>query len=284
MDAAAVIPYTRHAVSFAGGPPRTVDVWTPPAAAEPLTVLYMHDGQNLFDPAQSYAGVTWGVAETLTRLLQAGRIPPAMVVGIHNVPNRMGEYMPARAVTRTAEARRLVQQDIDGWRAEVRKTDPDLATWTEPAFTADDYLRFIVHDLKPFIDSTYPTRPGPAHTLIIGSSMGGLISAYAFCEYPDVFGRAGCLSTAWPVGGGVAVPWLEEALPAPHGRRIYFDYGTEGLDADYEPFQQRADAALHAAGYRPGVDCLTRKFPGHPHHESAWAERLPIPLEFLLAP
>ncbi|TAK12808.1 MAG: alpha/beta hydrolase [Anaerolineae bacterium] len=283
MDAAAVIPYTRHAIATGVGQPRTVDVWLPPVAG-PYSVLYMQDGQNLFDPAQSYSGVTWGVAETVTRLTAQGRIPPAMVVGIHNVPNRMGEYMPAKAVTRTPESRRLVQKDIDGWRAEVRKTDPDLATWVEPRFTADDYLRFLVHELKPFIDSTYATLPAPAHTALVGSSMGGLISAYGFCEYPQVFGRAGCLSTAWTVGNGVAVSWFAEALPAPQGRRIYFDYGTEGLDADYEPFQARADAALHAAGYRAGVDCLTRKFPGHLHHESAWAERLHVPLEFLLAP
>jgi len=116
----------------------------------------------------------------------------------------------------------------------------------------------------------------------MGSSMGGLISAYALCEYPDVFGRAGCVSTHWPAGDGCVVDYLGQHLPRPGTHRLYFDYGTATLDATYEPFQQRADAVLKAAGYTAGRDWITRKFPGAEHSEKSWRERVDQPLSFLL--
>ncbi len=263
--------------SYAEIAPRPVDVWLPPRAVtgEACAVLYMHDGQNLFDPAQSYSGVTWGVAEAITALMAAGKIPPTLVVGIHNTPNRVGEYLPYGAIHihAAAEAR------FNYWvTAESGSQSPP--DWL---LNSDAYLKFIVSELKPFIDSTYPTRSSAEFTAIMGSSMGGLISAYAFCEYPEVFGRAGCLSTHWPIGDGILLDYLAQRLPPPTGRRIYFDYGSEGVDAEYAPYQQKADALLAAAGYQPGRDCLSRIFPGDPHHESAWRARLPIPLEFLLS-
>ncbi len=267
----------RHAgFSSANLPPRPVDVWLPPrAAGEACAVLYMHDGQNLFDSAQSYSGVTWGVAEAITALMAAGKIPPTLVVGIHNTPNRVGEYLPYGAIHIHAAA----EQRFNAWVAAEAGGQPP-PDWL---LNSDAYLKFIVSELKPFIDSTYRTRPQAEFTAIMGSSMGGLISAYAFCEYPEVFGRAGCLSTHWPIGDGILLDYLAQRLPLPAGRRIYFDYGSEGVDAEYAPYQKKADALLVAAGYQPGRDCLSRNFPGDPHHESAWRARLPIPLEFLLS-
>jgi predicted alpha/beta superfamily hydrolase len=118
----------------------------------------------------------------------------------------------------------------------------------------------------------------------MGSSMGGLISAYAVAEYPAVFGRAGCVSTHLPAGDGAMIDYLAKHLPAPGANRWYFDYGTATLDALYEPFQQRADAVMKAAGYTEGLDWITRKFPGAEHSEKSWRERVEIPLTFLLAP
>ncbi|MBI3160484.1 MAG: alpha/beta hydrolase [Chloroflexi bacterium] len=262
-------------------PPRPVDVWLPPGyeTGPACSVLYMHDGQNLFAPAQSYSGVTWGIAETLSRLISAGRVPPALVVGIHNTRNRVGEYLPYKAMHVSPAAQTQFRAWADAELANRVERDED---WQKPRVVSDDYLRFMVEELKPFIDSTYNTRPGSAHTVVMGSSMGGLISAYAFCEYPDVFGRAGCLSTHWPLGDGVMLHYLQAALPAPDGRRIYFDYGAEGPDAEYGPYQQQADALLVQRGYRPDIDFMSRFYSGDPHHESAWARRLHIPLEFLL--
>jgi predicted alpha/beta superfamily hydrolase len=147
---------------------------------------------------------------------------------------------------------------------------------------SDEYLRFIVTEVKPMIDGRYRTLRDRAHTFIMGSSMGGLISLYALCEYPEVFGGAGCLSTHWPAGDGAMIAYLRAAVPEPAAHRLYFDHGTQTLDATYEEFQRRVDEVVRARGYGEGTNWITRRFPGHEHSERAWRERVHIPLEFLL--
>ena len=147
---------------------------------------------------------------------------------------------------------------------------------------SDDYLRFLVGEVKPFVDAHSCTLPEQAHTFVMGSSMGGLISLYALGEYPGVFAGAGCLSTHWPAGDGLMIDYLRRALPPPGAHRFYFDYGTETLDAGYEPYQLQADQVMRAAGYRHGQDWITRKFPGAEHSERAWRQRVHLPLLFLL--
>jgi enterochelin esterase-like enzyme len=112
--------------------------------------------------------------------------------------------------------------------------------------------------------------------------MGGLISLYALEQYPHVFGRAGCLSTHWPAGGAPLVDDLAAHLPAPGRHKLYFDYGTATLDALYEPFQQRMDEHLAAAGYTRDHDWMTLKFDGAKHNEAAWRARVDLPVRFLL--
>jgi predicted alpha/beta superfamily hydrolase len=251
--------------------PRHVDVWCPPGyASSPdarYPVLYMHDGQNLFDPALSYIGVDWGVHEAIARLMAEGRIAGAIVVGIWNTAERLREYMPQKPFA-LPKANRLVHEFTEGYGGLP---------------VSDAYLRFLVEELKPFVDGTYRTLPQRERTFIMGSSMGGLISLYSLCEYPEVFAGAGCLSTHWPIGKSLLVGYVKSALPAPGHHRLYFDYGTETTDADYEPYQRRVDALLRAAGYTRGKDWITRKFPGAEHSERAWRERVHIPLEFLLS-
>jgi predicted alpha/beta superfamily hydrolase len=248
--------------------PRHVDVWLPPGYAKDAgrryPVLYMHDGQNLFDPKTAYGGVTWGIGETMARLIAARKVVPAIVVGIWNTAKRYEEYYPRKAADALAPADR---EKLD------QKIHPLLA---------DDYLSFIVTELKPFIDRTYRTRPDRKHTRIMGSSMGGLISLYALEEYPDVFGGAGCVSTHWPIVTDAGVDFLGRRLPDPKTHRIYFDFGTRTLDEGYEPFQQRMDAWMAHAGYQSGRNWLTRKFPGDEHSEKSWRQRVNVPLEFLL--
>jgi len=147
---------------------------------------------------------------------------------------------------------------------------------------SDRYLAFLVDELKPFIDAGYRTLPGRADTIVMGSSMGGLISQYAMSKHPDVFGGAGCLSTHWPAGDGIALDDFAAHLPDPATHRYWFDYGTQTLDADYEPYQQRADEILRKAGYVAGQNWITRKFAGAEHSETAWRVRVHQPLEFLL--
>jgi predicted alpha/beta superfamily hydrolase len=146
-----------------------------------------------------------------------------------------------------------------------------------------NYLRFLVEELKPAMDAQYRTMPDQPHTLVMGSSMGGLASLNALECYPQVFGGAACLSTHWPAGGNLLVDDLAAHLPPPGSHRLYFDYGTATLDALYEPFQTRFDAQLAAAGYTNGKDWMTLKFEGAEHCEAAWRQRVEIPLRFLLA-
>lgn len=249
---------------------RHIDVWLPPGYhSEPdrrYRVLYMHDGQNCFDPEDCAFGVAWDVQIALERLIAAGEAEPAIIVGIWNAGmRRYLEYRPARPFLHLSEReQQLVAAGLGGM--------PE----------SDAYLAFIVDELKPHIDTRYRTLPDREHTAIMGSSMGGLISLYALCEYPDVFGAAGCVSTHWPVVEGVIVPYLREYLPAAATHRIYFDFGTETLDALYRPTQMLVDAIMPAAGYERGVNWVTHEFPGAGHFEADWARRVHIPLKFLL--
>ncbi len=248
--------------------PRHVDVWLPPqynpASPDRYPVLYMHDGQNLFDPALAYVGVDWGVDEALTRLSKEEAFGGAIVVGIWNTKDRWYEYMP--------------QKTLPAIRRYLKKTP-----WTRRftgEYNGDAYLKFLVTELKPFIDATYHTLPDARHTFTAGSSLGALISLYALVEYPQVFGGAGCLSIPWPIGENALVDYFCTALPRPGEHKVYFDFGTQTSDGPIEPFQARMDEWLAKAGFRPGVDWLSRKFVGAEHTESAWRERLHIPLRY----
>jgi predicted alpha/beta superfamily hydrolase len=123
----------------------------------------------------------------------------------------------------------------------------------------------------------------------MGSSMGGLISMYAICEYPDVFGGAACLSTHWPGTFAVEnnpipdafINYLKLHLPDPKRHKIYFDYGDQTLDALYPPFQKKVDEVMKAKGFSER-NWMTKFFQGENHSERAWHKRLDTPLLFLL--
>jgi len=247
--------------------PRHIEVWLPPgydpAGDTQYPVVYMHDGQNLFDPPRSLSGADWGIDATLVRLVQADQTQAAIVVGVWCMEQRVLEYMPQKALSSPEAVQRFAQ---------VFGGEP----WS------DNYLRFLVQEVKPFVDERYRTLPARESTSVMGSSMGGLASLYALCEYPEVFAGAGCVSTHWPAGDGLVLDYLRRALPPPGTHRFYFDYGTETLDAEYEPYQVQADEVMRAAGYRQGHDWITRKFPGAEHSERSWRERVHLPLLFLL--
>jgi predicted alpha/beta superfamily hydrolase len=227
----------------------------------------MHDGQNLFDPQTSFLGVDWGIDEAMRRLTAAQRARAAIIVGIWNTPQRSQEYMPQRPFEMSSRARRGQWQL---GRAAVRKP------------ISDRYLKFLLTEVKPFIDEHYRTLADRENTFMMGSSMGGLISLYAVCEYPQVVAGAGCLSPHWPARGGIVVDYLEKGLPEAGMHKLYFDYGTRTVDALYEPYQKEVDKVMRAKGYTQGEDWLTLKFEGAEHSERAWRERVHLSLEFLL--
>lgn len=264
--------------------PRHVDVWLPAdyTPQKKYAVLYMHDGQMLFDSTTTWNKQEWGVDETLSRLMAENKIRDCIVVGIWNGGSlRHTEYFPQKPfeALSTADIAVLREALKDAGRAEANDFTP----------RSDQYLKFMVQELKPFIDKTYSTRKGPKNTFIAGSSMGGLISMYALCEYPGVFGGAACLSTHWPgifrvennPAPAALLQYLEQKLPKPKRNRLYFDYGTATLDALYAPFQARADAIMREKGYSAPL-WKTLVFEGDDHSERAWSRRLELPLVFLL--
>jgi predicted alpha/beta superfamily hydrolase len=239
-------------------------------------VLYMHDGQNLFIPFQSiYSGTDWGVDESLQRLIDDARVRKTIVVGIWSTPKRRLEYLPQEAWDAAPEHMQIYIEDNEGGAPESR-----------------EYLRFMVDELKPFIDRNYRTRPAREDTFMMGSSMGGLISLYGMIRYPDVFSAAACVSTHWPLHVDMNemeatrrfIGFLESAMPAPSNTRFYFDFGTEELDGRYAPHQQLIDEMMRRLGYTQGEDWVTLKFEGAGHSEVAWKGRAEFPLEFLLGP
>ena len=253
---------------------RDIEIWLPTNYEEvsALPVLYMFDGQNIFHGKKGWINDQyshgWQVDETLDSLINLGIIPPMMVVGIFNTgAKRFSEYMPAKP------------------KKEIENRIPNQAKWVQEGYlkhgiSSNQFLKFLVEELKPYIDKHYKTKIGRRNTYLAGSSMGGLISAYAICEYPNVFGKAACFSTHWPALDGVFIEYLKNNLPSPKTHKIYFDFGTIGLDSLYEPFQIEVDSLLIQRGYTKGENWLTKKFEGEGHNEKFWRKRFQFPMKF----
>lgn len=256
---------------------RHVDVWLPPGYTRDkrYAVLYMHDGQMLYDAGITWNRQAWFVDRVAARAQAEGRLREFIVVGVwNNGTQRTSEYYPQKFLPHLwPEALRegFVQRALAG------------------KARSDAYLRFLVEELKPEIDRRYATLADAEHTFLMGSSMGGLISVYALLEYPQVFGGAAALSTHW-IGGyehdpafvDAALAYLRDKLPgALAGRRLYMDRGTTELDAKYDKAQPQIDALFRERGLAE-PRFVTRVFEGTGHNERAWSERLEIPLAFLL--
>jgi len=262
---------------------RNVDVWLPDgySANEKYAVLYMHDGQMLYDAMTSWNKTCWEVDETAGKLQLEGKTKKFIVVGIwNNNTKRHPEYFPQKPFENMTQ----IQRDT------VTRQLQNAGRTTEEFHPYSDlYLKFLVTELKPYIDKTFSTRKDKNNTFIAGSSMGGLISMYAMCEYPKVFGGAACLSTHWPGTFAVEnnpVPeaflmYLKSKLSKIKKNKIYFDYGDQTLDAMYPPLQQKVDVVMKENGFTE-TNWMTRFFPGTNHSETAWAARLEVPLLFLL--
>jgi enterochelin esterase-like enzyme len=256
---------------------RNIDIWLPPGYNEKkkYAVLYMHDGQMLFDTTYTWNKQEWSIDETLSMLIRNNQVKETIVVGIYNTDDRWLEYFPEKPFDKLP----AVWQDsvIIGMQLHKKRA------------ISDSYLKFIVKELKPFVDSAYSTYTDLNNTFMMGSSMGALISMYAVCEYPNVFGGAACLSTHWPAGYNpddqlatkAIRDYMKVKLPSPLNHRFYFDYGTEGLDKHYEPHQKIIDAAMKYKGYNKG-NWLTLQFFGADHMEDSWKRRVAGPLFFLL--
>ena len=257
---------------------RTFYVWLPDNfdADNETSVLYMHDGQMLFDDSITWNRQEWGVDEVAGELIADGKLKPFIVVGIENAgPSLRGpEYFPQNAVRYIKDKETLAKDTYLG--TELR---------------ANDYLKFLIHELKPYLAKQYGVQTTKDYSFLAGSSMGGLISMYAVSEYPDEFAAAACISTHWPGTVPAAnsdiitqalLDYMAVNLPNPDNHRLYFDYGTETLDSLYPPLQKRADEIIRGVGYT-SENWVTKDFQGAAHDEKSWRARLDKPLLFLLA-
>lgn len=229
---------------------RQIRMYLPPnyaTSGKRYPVLYMHDAQNLFDDATSFAG-EWKVDETLDALAKEGRLE-LIVVGIDNGGDK-----------------RLTE----------------LNAWDNPRFGAGEgkqYTDFIVHTLKPAIDATYRTLPGRAHTAIMGSSMGGLASHYAIARYPQVFGKAGVFSPAY----WTAAPAYDfmASHPLPKDARVYLLMGEKEGDS-MVPDVQRMAQVVRASGH-PAANTVLKIVPEQKHNERFWSSELREALLWMFA-
>jgi predicted alpha/beta superfamily hydrolase len=247
------------------GPRRHVEIWLPPgydSSTGRYPVLYMSDGQNLFDPRIATTGVDWGVDEAVVRLVERGIMPPVIVVGVWSTADRAPEYSP--------------------WHR------------------APDYARFLIEELMPRVDSQFRTLTGPANTAAMGSSMGGLLSFYLVTHHQDRFGACGCVSTHFPLSEAVVARYfpdlvntsapdttpyvvrdIERGLRPPAAARYWFDFGGQGLDSAYGPTHEIVRAWLERQGRVEGRDFVVRRYPEATHNEASWRARVEDPLTFL---
>jgi predicted alpha/beta superfamily hydrolase len=209
-------------------------------------VVYMHDGQNLFDPATSFAG-EWGVDTALARAARKGR--RAIVVGIPNAGiDRIREYSP------------FVDERNGGGLGDV-------------------YLAWVHDTVRPLVDQRFRTRPDASGTGMVGSSLGGLISLYAFFRHPGRYGFVGALSPALWFAGGEIFRFVESA-PYVRGR-VYLDVGTREGEGTLANAREMRDLLL-ARGYQKGRDLMWVEDKGGMHNEAAWGRRLRTALPFLV--
>ncbi|MBP7632979.1 histidine kinase [Candidatus Ozemobacteraceae bacterium] len=224
--------------------PRDIIVWLPPSyrnGRKRYPVLYMHDGQNLFDPATSFCGQDWKLDETAMRLMTEGSIEEFIIVGIANTPDRMEEYNLFRP-------------------------------------KGEAYARFLTEVVKPFIDAAYRTKPGREYTAVGGSSMGGLFSFQLGWLRSDAFSMAACLSPAFWFNRGRMFKLAGEGTLPPDPVRFYLDAGD--LEPPIWRGFHRMTNILERRGFKDGRDLCSFPDVGAVHSEAAWAARLDKPLTF----
>ncbi|MFN3304194.1 MAG: alpha/beta hydrolase [Roseateles sp.] len=260
--------------------PRHVEVWLPPGYEARVrdgarfAVLYMHDGQMLFDARTTWNKQAWGADVAAQAVMAAGGVQDFIIVAPWNGGElRRSEYYPAGFLPHLPAALR------DRYVKEALAGQP----------RSDAYLLFLVEELKPAVDARYATRSEREACWLMGSSMGGLISAYGLWEHPQVFGGAVCLSTHW-IGTwernaefpAAAMAYLQARPPAPASVRLWTDRGTRELDAQYAGAHEDIAALLGRLGFA-APRFHAEVVDGTGHNETDWSRRLERVMRFLAA-
>jgi len=231
---------------------RDIIVWLPPDydgnKQVRYPVLYMQDGQNIVDPATSAFGVDWKIDESLDSLIKNKIIEPIIVVGIYNSSNRMKEYTPGEK--------------------------------------GNAYMNFVVNKVKPLIDSAYLTKSDRTHTMVGGSSAGGIFSFMLVWEHPDIFSKAICMSPAFRLPEGMTGDWnyvttVRESKAKPKDLFFYIDNGGVGLESELQPGIDEMIPVLKSKGYKEGVNFIFIQDKNARHFESEWAKRFPQAIKWL---
>lgn len=234
---------------------RDIVVYVPPGYDEQpersFPVLYLHDGQNLFDPARAFAGRTWQVRENADAAIEAGEVEPLMIVGIYNTGDRrLAEYTHER-------------------------------DWQRGGGEAAKYGRLLTEELMPWIATQYRVRRDRAATGLGGSSLGGLVTLFLGLRYPQCFGKLAVLSPSVWWNHKSIVGYLHESAPLISERpRVWLDVGEqEGRRTvqDAELLARR----LNASGWVDGETLHFERFPEGTHNEASWAARVRPMLKFL---
>jgi predicted alpha/beta superfamily hydrolase len=230
-----------------GIPERDVIVWLPPDyennISKRYSVLYMQDGQNIFDPATSSFGVDWQIDETCDSLIRNKIIDPLIVVGIYNTKDRMSEYTPGIAGTA--------------------------------------YMNFVVNVVKPFIDNNYQTLSERKNTFVGGSSAGGTISFMLAWNYPSIFSKAICMSPAFKIQNIDVVKDVSDYSGKKKKLTLYFDNGGKGLEERLQPGVDEMMKALESNGFVVNKNLFWVSVPEAEHNEAAWAKRMPGALKLI---
>ena len=267
-------------VSAPGLPEQRLTVWLPPGydrSKRRYGVVYMHDGHNLFERKYSNFDKIWAADTAMLAAMKRG-VQPRIIIGIWAPgADRYRQYLPRDIYLAASPALRAQMDKMAGG-----------------PIVSDAYLAWLAGPLKSWVDGKFRTLPDRNHTAIAGSSMGGLVSCYAFLRYPATYGQAACISSHWPAVDprevGKANPelmalwdqWFAARLGAPDGRKLWLDHGTATLDAFYAPYQQVVDRRISATGWKRGRDWQSKVYPGAEHEENAWAARLPEIFGWLL--
>ena len=187
---------------------------------------------SLIHPVQNGVTPIGELMKPSTRLMTEGKIQPTMVVAMWSTDIRVAEYMPQKLPETPAYAGLTSDDPINGFHLK---------------FVRIIIFALLLKNLNLLLMQIIAHFTGQQDTAIMGSSMGGLISMYAMCEYPQVFGGAGCVSTHFPIGRGIALKYMQEHFPDPGSHKFYFDYGTKTVDKNYEKYQKQADEILASA-------------------------------------
>jgi predicted alpha/beta superfamily hydrolase len=257
------IPGHVHRTAFAD---RTVDYWSPEGGSDHL--LIAHDGQNIFDRRTATFLYTWRLAQTSIRVAREENMTPPLIIGVFHSSTKA---------------------DLQGRAKDLCPEDPfreGMKTTSPPTFNVDElrgnsYLHSIFNLIAPEIVGLTNSRVRPETTAMIGSSMGGLSTLYAAIKHSDRFHTALALSPHWVLAGNHLVDWIIPKLPNERYFKTWMSRGTKGLDAHYQPFQERADQLMLKSGW-DNQRFSSKVFHRTTHNERSWSSYVDQPIRFWL--